>query len=266
MNNWICPKCNTQNTQNFCLNCGASANEQAASDLPPTVFGMHAPLIAPPNQPSISVVQKKSNLSKILIICGIGSIILTGIVLSGKYFYDNTVVPYLAKREIDGNEKERETKAKSMSANDLLLENIAYGSQTVNRVKTLDKSQHLEASKKEFAKVDLGMDNINDAAAGVYATADKKEAILQIFKYNSTDQAKKACENISQEMLRNKDNFIEEPRPMYDDRLDHCGMTGETKNGQYVGVRSAYGFLVISSGYKDYSVMLYARVWSKLVL
>lgn len=33
MNNWVCQKCNTLNTDNYCLNCSAAANAQAASGL-----------------------------------------------------------------------------------------------------------------------------------------------------------------------------------------------------------------------------------------
>ena len=52
---WICQKCNTQNTANFCMNCGAEANAQTAPDLPPTVVGFQLPTVAanqiqPPNQ------------------------------------------------------------------------------------------------------------------------------------------------------------------------------------------------------------------------
>lgn len=48
---WICQKCNTQNTANFCMNCGTQANAQEASDLPPTVIGMMPPIM-PTNQPN----------------------------------------------------------------------------------------------------------------------------------------------------------------------------------------------------------------------
>ena len=66
-------------------------------------------------------------------------------------------------------------------------------------------------------------------------------------------------------MIKNKNNFVKEPYIYREsDRPTYCGVSGEGKNGEYVGVNSLYGFLYINTGNKDYAPELSSSVWYKL--
>ena len=176
MNNWICQKCNTQNTANFCMNCGASANAESASDLPPTVIGMLPPIPLPnqphqaqnqpnfgaqnqPNQfqnqpnfeaqnqpnfaptqsPPVFAVPKKSSLPKVLLIGGIVGLLVVGAV--GFLLYVKVIDPYLYKQKVEKRERDNQSKANGYSANALLPESVTSKSQTFKRGQVIDKFQ-----------------------------------------------------------------------------------------------------------------------------
>lgn len=285
MNYWICQKCNTQNTSKFCMNCGAAANEQTASDLPPTVFGFQPSFtpnqFQPKNQPqqqsqpnfmpqpsfqpspSLADAPKKSKLLKFLLIGGIVGLIVIG---SGSFLlYSKVVEPYLYEREIADKEREKESRAKSKTVIELLPETITHNSQTVNRGRTIHKSLLLESIEKKMPPLASDSNNIDDAIAGGYFTADNREAGMQIFKFNSTEQAKNACKRISQEMTKNKNNFVREPFIVIVDNFEGtCGASGDSKTGQSVSVASSYRFLYVTSGDKDYVNELVAEFRRRL--
>lgn len=280
MNNWICPKCKTANSDRFCLNCGEEVNlgTQSAPDLPPTVFGVPSPPIVPPNQqvgqmspqfqpqqqlPPVSDAPKKSKLPKILLVVGI----IIGLVVVGTFgmfVYDKTIGDHLRRQKWEQQEQINLHKANSLIAKDLLPESITINSQRINRGQVIDKFQMFDLAKNKLPEVNEDIKDINDAASARYASADKREAGLMIFKYNSPEQAKNACQKIGQEMIKNEKNFVKRPFFGYDDRIGFCGISGELKNGEYVTVDSLYGFLYITTGYKDYASELNSAVWTKL--
>ncbi len=278
MNNWICPKCNTANTDRFCLNCGEDSipETQSAPDLPPTVFGVPSPPFVPPNQqvgqmppqfqqqqsPPVSNAPEKTSSMKLFLI--IGLIALLPISGMGLLLYVKVIDPYLSKQRWEKREQENLRKANALTAKELLPESITTKSQLVPRGQVIDKFQMFDLAKSKMPEVNADIKDINDAASARYASADKKEAGLMIFKYNSPEQAKNACQKIGQEMIKNEKNFVKRPFFGYDDRIGFCGISGELKNGEYVTVDSLYGFLYITTGYKDYASELNSAVWTKL--
>lgn len=280
MNIKNCLKCNYSNPSDmsFCQNCGVDLT--TADELPPTVVGFQPPMVAAnqnqpssqfqnqpdftaQNQPPIAAVPKKSILPKILLVVGI----IIGLVVVGTFgmfVYDKTIGDHLRRQKWEQQEQINLHKANSLIAKDLLPETITVKSQLVSRGQVIDKFQMFEMTKSKMPEVNADIKDINDAASARYASADKREAGLMIFKYNSPEQAKNACQKIGQEMIKNEKNFVKRPFFGYDDRIGFCGISGELKNGEYVTVDSLYGFLYITTGYKDYASELNSAVWTKL--
>lgn len=272
MNTKNCTKCSFLNPaeMRFCQNFGADLT--IADELPPTVIGM-SPIVPnqfqnqqnfqPPSQPPVSVVPKKSIIPKILLIVGI----IIGLVVVGTFgifVYDKTIGDHFRRQKREREEQNNLQKANSLTAKELLPESITVKSQLVPRGQVIDKFQMFEMVKTKMPEVNEDVKNINDAASAGYASADKREAGLFVFKYNTPEQAKNACQKIGQEMIKNEKNFVKKPWFGYDDRIGSCGISGEMKNSNYVIVTSVYGFLYISSGYKDYASELDSQVWMKL--
>lgn len=290
MNN--CTQCNFGNSPNarFCNNCGT--NLATADALPPTVFGGQMPMPAAPpeafqnqpnsfqnqpdsfqNQPNfappihqpVAVAPKKSVVPKILLIVG-GIVVLGVLGVFGMFVYEKTLGSYFYKQRLEKEFREKQSQAGLLAAKDLLPERITTirTQQTVSRGQMLDKAQLVEVIKTKMPQLNSEAKNINDAAAALYATPDKRQALLQVFKYNTADQAKNACQEIGREMIKNKDNFVNSPYFGYDDRPGFCYISGDTKTGDSVSVNSLYGFLYMTTGYKDYSTELNSSVWNKL--
>lgn len=278
-----CQQCNFVNPpeMRFCSNCGAPL-ENAAPALPPTVFGampqippvspvnqpnafQNQPNFAPPppHQPPVYAAPKKSKLSKFLLIGG-GIVVLAVIGVFGMFVYDKTLGSYFYKQRLEKEFREKQSKADRLAAKDVLPESIRIKTQDVGRGQMLEKADLLDAIKTKMPQLNSEAKNINDGAAAIYAAPDKKQALLQVFKYNSPEQAQRACQEIGREMIKNKDNFLNPPYFGYDDRPGFCGISGEIKTGDYVSVNSLFGFLYISTGYKDYAGELSSAVWAKL--
>jgi hypothetical protein len=210
MNNWICPKCNTANTDRFFLNCGEDSipEMQSAPDLPPTVFGVPSPPIVPPNQqvrqmppqfqqqqqsPPVSAEPKKSKLPKILLVIGI----IVGLVVVGTFgmfVYDKTIGDHLRRQKWEQQEQINLHKANSLIAKDLLPESITTKSQLVPRGQVIDKFQMFELAKSKMPQVNADIKDINDAASARYASADRREAGLMIFSnYLASEKVISLC-------------------------------------------------------------------------
>ncbi|CAN5416394.1 hypothetical protein BH10ACI1_BH10ACI1_31830 [soil metagenome] len=286
---WICQKCNTQNTMEFCMNCGAEANAQVAPDLPPTVIGMMPPTVAanqiqPPNQfqaqnqpnfmpqmpfqppPPLTAAPKKSKNGIYLIIGGIVGVVVIGAL--GLLLYVAVIVPYQegqVNKQTDKREYENQLRADLKAADHIMPESVTSESQTFNRGQVIDKYQLLQASKDLPPELKSEIGNIKDAAAAQYANTSGQKMTLQVFKYNLPMQAKTTCEKIGQELINKKDSFVnhlkidrKESRPTY------CSVSAEGKNGEYVSVTSLYGFLYITTGPKPHTISLGSTVWGRL--
>jgi len=291
---WICQRCNHQNEDNFCLNCGEPAKTGQTSDLPPTVFG--APLIQPTiqsnqfhNQPThsnqfqsqpnfalpnseespvretVSDAPRKKISAKVFVLIGLA--ILLPICAAGFLLYIKVIEPYQSNKEWQRQEELNLARARMVAAKELLPESVSRLSQTFKREQTFDRTQLLQQLSKDMhPAVKAELNNINDVVAAIYGNETNVKLVLQVYKYNSYEQAESTCEKIAQEMIRNKDNFARAPFLVVDpSRRGDCDVSGDLKNSDYIGVHSLYGFLYIDTGHKDYAPELSSQIWGKLI-
>lgn len=269
MNNWICPKCNAQNTANFCMNCGAPANEQSAPDLPPTVVGFQPPIVpnqqnfapnqpaqTPPHfqqQPNFQPPPQSSSGKKIALIGGIIGLVV--VIAGGIALWFAVISPYFKEQARLKKEYENGLLAKLTPAKDLLPEEFTNSVQmTFRKGKIIDKMQLLQASQNLPPELKSEVNNINDAAGAEYVstTDSNRKVVLQILKYNSPEQAVAVCDKIGRELEKSKASLQEVVyNPATLNRETNCHTSGADKKGGYTGVSTLYGFMMIVVGQKD---------------
>lgn len=293
MNNWICPKCNLMNAaaEQSCRNCGLPSNyvNQSETDLPATVIGFSPPAPnqfqaqnqqnyaqnqsaqlpphqqqpyqqqMPPQQASYSQpsAPKKSHLKKILVIGGLFGFIV--VVISGVVLWFAVINPYLEKQARLKKEWSNQFRANMMAANSLLpSESTIYqDANSFKRNKTFDKLQLFQASQNLSPELKEQIKDINDAAAAEYVSTSNsnQKFVVQIFKYNSPEQARSTCVKITQELKKNEALFksvYSYPNNL-NDSPSSCHASAQGKNNESTDVKSLYGFLWISSGHKDFA-------------
>lgn len=287
MNNWICPKCNTANTDRFCLNCGEDSipETQSAPDLPPTVFGV-PPIVpnqfqsqpqfqpnqsaqVPPQQQQFEPQMSPQKLSgkKFALIGGvIGLLVIVGI---GFALWAYVINPYMKEQARLKKQSDDQTRANSTTAMSLLPSefNTIKNDGKFQKEKTMDSLQLLQASQNLPKELKEAVKDIKDAAAAEYGTAGSSEKVaLQIFKYGTPDQALDACRKISGELEKNKSAFekVTPFVPWVGIPPSRCQTTAKGKNNQYISVNSYYGFLYIASGREDPAMGASMRVTSDL--
>ncbi len=273
---------------------------QSATDLPATVFGVPPPAPnqfqaqnqqnyvqnqsgqLPPNQQQLyqqqsyqppmpppqtsysQPVAPKSQLKKILVIGGLFGFVV--VVISGVVLWFAVINPYLKNQTRLKKEKDNQSRANMKTAISLLpSESIIYpgGPNSFKRNKTFDKLQLFQASQNLSPELKQQIKDINDAAAAEYVNEinSSQKFVVQIYKFNSPEQAYNNCVKITQELKKNEALIKSARNNTSDsDKPSACFYGVEFKNNEYTDVRSLYGFLWISSGHIAYTQHASAEV------
>lgn len=272
---WICQKCNTQNTANFCMNCGASANIRSASELPPTVLGFQTPppvpnRSEPENQPPFPPRQQQYQQQSAgfspaapakskagLVIAGVVGLLII-VIGGGIALWFAVIGPYFTEQARLKKERDNQVRADSTTAVGLMPDGYfvraGYEPEFLARGKIVDRTQLFQASQNLPPEIRSELKNINDAAAAQYAgqTDPSRKIILQILKYSTPRQAALDCEKIGREFEKNKASFEEVVFfPTNDYLPTNCHTSAVEKSKSYTGISTMYGFLIIYAGHKD---------------
>jgi hypothetical protein len=207
------------------------------------------PNFSPQFSASTSPAPKKSNLK---LFVALGSVVaFIFVLIIGVVLWITVINPYLKEQAFIKKEKENQTRANATSPDSLLTADFSSGGNTYRRTQTFNKMQMMQASQYLPPEIKQGSENVTDAAAAEYinSTNSNIKVVLQIFKFNTPENAAAKCRQIGQEMEKRKDpSTTVYYRPSLEKKPNECLASATGKNNQSIRVYSLYGFLLASTG------------------
>jgi hypothetical protein len=204
----------------------------------------------PSSQPQVAP-PRKSNAKKFVIIGGIIGLLMVAV--GGFALWRNVIEPQLLERRRLKTETDNQNRADSMTAMSLVPPQFDYygaAGDVYRRRETLDRLKLLQTVQNLPSELRQKTGEISDAAAAAY-TSDKnsnQKVILRIFKFNTPEQAKVACQQMVDEVEKNRDKFKSVSSLRGSISPTFCYTMVEGKNDENLYVTSSYGFLYLTSG------------------